>query len=207
LCDWGCAQKKTLHACERDTPRVRSLRSQFRRRAKCLNPRRLLFLDESGVNLAMTRLYGRAPRGERVTGSAPQNYGAGVTLVAVLGAGGVRAAMSVAGPTDTLVPVSFIREVLAPRLRRGDILVMDNLAVHKTLSVREAVRQAGARLLYLPPYSPDLNPIEQCWSKVKASLRKAQARTREALGDALREAFAAVTQGDAKNWFRHCGYA
>ena len=186
---------------------MRALRSRFRRRAKRLNARRLLFLDESGVNLAMTRLYGRAPRGERAAGSAPQNYGAGVTLVAALGARGVRAAMSVDGPTDTLVLVAFIREVLAPRLRRGDILVMDNLAVHKTASVREAVRQAGAKLLYLPPYSPDLSPIEQCWSKLKAGLRKAQARTREALGRALREAFTAVTQRDAKNWFRHCGYA
>jgi len=115
--------------------------------------------------------------------------------------------MSVDGPTDTAVLVSFIREVLAPRLRRGDILVMDNLAVHKTLSVREAVRQAGARPLYLPPYSPDFSPIEQCWSKLKAGLRKAKARTREALSGALTEGFAAVTQQDAKNWFRHCGYA
>jgi transposase len=186
---------------------VLALRSRFRRRVKRLPAHRLLFLDESGVNLAMTRLRGRAPRGERAVGSAPQNYGAGVTLVAALGAGGVRAAMSVDGPTDTLVLVSFIREVLAPRLRRGDILVMDNLAVHKTLSVRAAVRRAGARLLYLPPYSPDLSPIEQCWSKLKAGLRKAKARTREALGGALAAAFAAVTRRDAKNWFRHCGYA
>jgi transposase len=186
---------------------VRALRAHFRRRAKRLEPRRLLFLDEGGVNLAMTRLRGRAPRGERAVGSAPQNYGPGVTLVAALGSRGVRAAMSVDGPTDTSVLVCFIREVLAPRLRRGDLLVMDNLAVHKTLSVREAVRQAGARPLYLPPYSPDFSPIEQCWSKLKAGLRKAKARTREALSGALTEGFAAVTQQDAKNWFRHCGYA
>jgi transposase len=186
---------------------VRALRRRFRRRAERLRARRLLFLDESGVNLAMTRLYGRAPRGERAVGSAPQNYGAGVTLVAALGARGVRAAMSVDGPTDTAVLVAFIREVLAPRLRRGDILVMDNLSVHKTAGVREAVRAAGARLLYLPPYSPDLSPIEQCWSKLKAGLRKAKARTREALSSALREAFAAITEQDAKSWFRHCGYA
>jgi transposase len=186
---------------------VRRLRARFRRRAQRLPARRLLFLDESGVNLAMTRLYGRAPAGERVTGSAPQNYGAGVTLVAALGARGVRAAMSVDGPTDTAVLVAFISQVLSPRLRRGDILVMDNLAVHKTLSVRAAVRRAGARLLYLPPYSPDFSPIEQCWSKLKASLRKAKARTREALSGALTAAFAAVTPEDAKNWFKHCGYA
>ena len=130
-----------------------------------------------------------------------------MTLVAALGARGVRAAMSVDGPTDTAVLVSFIREVLAPRLRRGDILVMDNLAVHKTLSVREAVKRAGARLLYLPPYSPDMSPIEQCWSKLKAGLRKSKARTHEALSGALAECFAAVTPRDAKNWFRHCGYA
>ena len=186
---------------------MRSLRAWFRRRAERLNPRRLLFLDESGVNLAMTRPRGRAPRGERVVGSAPQNYGAGVTLVAAPGARGVRAAMSVDGPTDTEVLVSFIREVLAPRLRRGDILVMDNLSVHKTPRVREAVRLAGAELLYLPPYSPDLSPVERCWSKLKAWLRKAKARTRESLGAALAEGFAAVTERDAKNWFRHCGYA
>lgn len=186
---------------------MRALRARFRRRVGRLSPRRLLFLDESGVNLAMTRRYGRAPRGERAVGSAPQNYGSGVTLVAALDARGVRAAMSVEGPTDTLVLVSFIREVLAPRLRRGDVLVMDNLSVHKTLSVREAVGRAGARLLYLPPYSPDLSPIERCWSKLKAHLRKLGARTREALGGALREAFGTVTEQDAKNWFRHSGYA
>jgi transposase len=183
------------------------LRAWFRKRAERLDSRRLLFLDESGVNLTMTRLRGRAPRGERVVGSAPQNYGAGVTLVAALGARGGRAAMSVDGPTDTEVLVSFIREVLAPRLRRGDILVMDNLSVHKTSRVREAARLAGTELLYLPPYSPDLSPVERCWSKLKAGLRKAKARTRESLGDALAEGFAAVTERDAKNWFRYCGYA
>ncbi len=136
----------------------------------------------------------------------PQNYGENVTMLAALGVGGVQAPMTVNGAVDGEVFLSYVREVLVPTLAEGDIVVMDNLKAHKVAGVREAIEACGARLEYLPPYSPDFNPIEECWSKVKTALRKAKARTREALEAALKEALATVTQADARAWFAHCGY-
>ncbi len=167
----------------------------------------LKFIDESGTNIAMTRLYGRAPRGQRVTGSVPQNYGQNITLLAALSATGVEAVMTVEGATDGDVFRTYVREVLAPTLSKGDIVVLDNLGAHKVEGVREAIEARGARLIYLPPYSPDLNPIERCWSKIKTALRAAKARTREALEAAIRQALLTVTEPDARAWFKHCGYA
>jgi transposase len=172
-----------------------------------LDLRRLKFVDESGVNISMTRLYGRAPRGERVIGSVPQNYGENVTMLAAMGIGGVGAVMTVNGATDADVFRAYVGQVLAPTLRRGDIVVMDNLGAHKAAGVREIIEREGAELIYLPPYSPDLSPIERCWSKIKTYLRKAKARTREALEEALKQALETVTESDALSWFTHCGYA
>lgn len=168
---------------------------------------RLKFIDESGVNIAMTRLYGRAPRGERVIGSVPQNYGQNITMLASLSATGVEAVMTVEGATDGDVFRSYVREVLAPTLAKGDIVVMDNLGAHKVAGVREVIEARGAQVIYLPPYSPDLNPIERCWSKIKTVLRAAKARTREALEVAIKQALTTVTESDARAWFKHCGYA
>jgi transposase len=167
---------------------------------------RLVFVDESGVNIAMTRLYGRAPRGERVTDSAPQNYGENVTMLGALSATGLCALMTVNGATDGAVFAAFVREVLAPTLSEGDIVVLDNLGAHRSEAAREAVEARGARLQFLPPYSPDLNPIERCWSKIKTALRAAKARTREALERAIKQAIATVSESDARAWFKHCGY-
>ena len=167
----------------------------------------LKFIDESGSNIAMTRLYGRAPRGQRVVGSTPQNYGQNITMLASLSATGVEAVMTVEGATDGDVFRSYVGKVLAPTLSKGDIVVLDNLGAHKVAGVREAIEARGATLIYLPPYSPDLNPIEQCWSKIKTALRAAKARTREALEAAIKQALATVTQSDARAWFKHCGYA
>ena len=167
----------------------------------------LKFIDESGTNIAMTRLYGRAPRGERVTGSVPQNYGRNITMLAALSATGIAAMMTVEGATDGDVFRTYVREVLAPTLTKGDIVVMDNLGAHKVEGVREAIEARGARPIYLPPYSPDLNPIERCWSKIKTALRGAKARTREALEAAIKQALATVTEADARAWFKYCGYA
>jgi transposase len=167
----------------------------------------LKFVDESGVNLAMTRLYGRAPTGERVIGSVPQNYGPNVTMLGALGVHGLHAVMTVDGATDTDVFRTYVKQVLGPTLRPGDIVVMDNLRAHKAVGVQQALARRGARLLYLPPYSPDLSPIEPCWSKVKTALRTAKARTREALDRAITGALATITDADAQGWFRHCGYA
>jgi transposase len=167
----------------------------------------LKFIDESGVNLAMTRLYGRAPKGERVIDAVPQNYGQNVTMLGALSIGGLEAVMTVEGATDADVFLAYVEHVLAPTLRPGDIVVMDNLRAHKVAGVQHAIAGCGARLLYLPPYSPDLSPIEPCWSKLKAFLRVVKARTREALDAAITHALATVTAADARGWFAYCGYA
>lgn len=171
-----------------------------------LNSKKFKFIDESGVNLAMSRLYGRAPRGERVVGSVPQNRGSNITVLASLGRRGLAALMTVEGATDGEVFKVYAEEVLGPTLRRGDIVVMDNLGAHKVSGVREAIERRGAKVIYLPPYSPDLSPIEPCWSKIKTALRKAAARTREALEAALKQAVSMVSAADALAWFAHCGY-
>jgi transposase len=203
----AAAEKKSLHASEQDTERVQQARAAYQAETASLDPRRFKFIDESGVNLAMTRRYGRAPKGERVVGAVPQNYGANVTLLAALGSHGLEAVMTIEGATDAEVFRVYIEQVLRPTLRPGDIVIMDNLRAHKAAGIREAIEQAGARLQYLPPYSPDLSPIERCWSKLKTSLRKAKARTREALDRAIAEALTLITEADARGWFTHAGYA
>jgi transposase len=199
-------QKKSLHASERDTPRIQQARQDYRQQITALDLRRLKFVDESGVNLAMTRLYGRAPAGARVVGSVPQNYGPNVTMLGALGLHGLHAVLTVDGATDADVFRTYLKQVLAPTLTRGDMVVMDNLGAHKAVGIQQAIARRGARLRYLPPYSPDLSPIEPCWSKLKLALRKAKARTRAALEAAIAEAMMTVTHTDAWGWFKHCGY-
>jgi transposase len=185
---------------------VQAERALYRDLSATLDLHRLKFIDESGINIAMTRLYGRAPRGERVLGNAPQNYGQNVTLLGALSCTGLEAVMMIEGATDSDVFRAYVREVLCPTLRTGDIVIADNLSAHKAAGVQEAIAATGARLLYLPPYSPDLNPIERCWSKIKTCLRAAKARTREALDAAIVRALATVTESDARAWFAHSGY-
>ena len=171
-----------------------------------LDLNRFKFIDESGVNLAMTRLYGRAPRGERAVGSVPINYGSNLTIIGALGAMGLSALMTVDGATDGDIFRVYVGEVLCPTLRQGDIVVMDNLRAHKVSGIREAIEARGAKLIYLPPYSPDLSPIERCWSKIKTSLRAIGARTRQALECAIKQAISTISESDALAWFAHCGY-
>ncbi len=185
---------------------MRRARGRFRRRAALLPARKLVFVDESGVNITLARRYARAPGGERAHGTAPINWSHNVSLIGALSATGVVAAMSVAGSTDAEVFCAYLREVLAPRLNARDIVVMDNLSVHKVREVRRIISARGARLMYLPPYSPDLSPIEHCWSKVKTHLRSRAARSYEALDEALTEALSKVTVENAQSWFKHCGY-
>jgi transposase len=166
----------------------------------------LKFVDESSVNLAMTRLYGRARAGERVVGSVPQNYGPNVTMLGALGIQGLQAVMTVDGATDADVFRTYVKRVLGPTLTPGDIVVMDNLQAHKAVGVQQAIARRGARRLYLPPYSPDLSPIEPCWSKMKTVLRKVKARTRAMLDTAIAEAMGMVSHTDAWGWFKPCGY-
>jgi transposase len=154
----------------------------------------------------MTRLYGRAPKGERVVGSVPQNYGQTVTVLAALGAQGLQAMMTGEGATEADVLRADVTHVLGPTLAPGDIVVLDNLRAHKAVGIQPMLARRRVHLRYVPPYSPALSAIEPCWSQVKTGWRTAQARTREALDTALSQALATVTTVDAYNWFRHCGY-
>jgi transposase len=142
-----------------------------------------------------------------VVGAVPQNYGANVTMIAALSWRGVEAVMTIDGATDAEVFRAYVQHVLCPTLVPGDIVVMDNLRAHKVSGVREHIEACRAQLVHLPPYSPDLSPIEPCWSKLKTLLRAAQARTREALDAAIERVLAAVTPSDARSWFHHGGYA
>lgn len=182
------------------------MRASWRKTRPGLDARQLIFVDESGLNLALTRLYARAPRGVRAVGAVPQNYGQSLTVLAALDRQGIRAALLVPGATDKDVFLRFLERVLGPQLQPGAVVVMDNLSAHKNTDVTEALRQRGAQLCYLPPYSPDYNPIEMAWSKVKTFLRGIGARTRRKLSRSLQTALTQVTAQDAAAWFRHCGY-
>jgi len=155
----------------------------------------------------MTRRYGRAPKGERAVGSVPGNHGPNITIVGTLGLEGMAAVASLEGAVNGVIFRKFVEETLGPTLVAGDVVVMDNLPAHKVKGIAEAIQGRGAQLVYLPPYSPDLSPIELCWSKVKTYLRQAKARSQEGLEAALEQALETVTSFDAQGWFRHCGYA
>jgi len=155
----------------------------------------------------LTRRYGRAPRGQRVREGTPGGHWHSVTLLGAIGVTGWKAAMSIAGAADGDVFLTYLQDVLGPQLRAGDVVVMDNLSAHKVAGVRPLIEARGAQLRYLPPYSPDYNPIEGCWSMVKQKLRSLRARTLEALDEAIPEALRLVTAQHAATFFRHCGYA
>jgi transposase len=174
--------------------------------AREITPEQLVFVDEMGTNISLHPLYAWSPRGERARCSVPRNRGPNTTLLASMTAEGMGPCLAVQGATTRVVFEAYIEKVLVPSLRRGQVVVMDNLSAHKGERVRELVRSAGCELLYLPPYSPDFSPIEEAFSKVKGLLRKAQARSREALVEAMGKALNAVTARDARRFFEHCGY-
>ena len=167
---------------------------------------RLVFLDETGAKTNMTRLRGRAPGGQRLVDSAPAGHWATTTLLSSVRLDGSTAAMAIEGATDAAVFLEYAKQVLTPSLRPGDIVVMDNLSPHKMPAITTAIEACGASVWFLPPYSPDLNPIEKMWSKIKTLLRKAKARTLDALIDAIRDAIRAVTTADILGWFAESGY-
>lgn len=168
--------------------------------------KRLVFVDEMGSNTALHELYAYAPKGERAYLSVARNRGKNTTLLSSMTFSGMGPSMVVEGGTDGAVFEGYLRELLVPALREGEVVVMDNLSVHKSETVRELIEEAGAQVLYLPPYSPDFNPIEEAFSKIKNLLRKAGARAREALVVALGEAIREVSEEDARAFFEHCGY-
>jgi transposase len=165
-----------------------------------------IFLDEMGSNLGLTRLYGRAAPGQRVYDQVPGDRGGNVSTIGALGLDGIRTGLSVPGPIDGDTMLFFVEELLVPTLKRGDIVLMDNNPIHKLDEIEDALEAAGAWVLFLPTYSPDLNPIEHGWSKVKARLRALKPRTLPDLLEALLTAFASITGHDIRGWFRHCGY-
>lgn len=164
-------------------------------------------MDESGARTDLTRRYGRAPKGERVPEAVPHGRWKVLTILGALSMKGVQASMTVEAATDTDVFLAFVEQVLAPTLRPGQIVVMDNLSAHKQRKVRRLLAARRCRLWYLPPYSPDLNPIELAWSKLKTFLRGAKARLRPALERAVSKGLSMITARDARNWFRHCRHA
>lgn len=171
-----------------------------------VDPKRLVFVDESSTNTTFTPKYARAPKGERARGKAPRNWDKNVTLISSMSQEGMGPSMMIEGSSDTASFGLYMREILAPRLVAGQIVVMDNLSVHTSGWVRELIEEKGGELWLLPPYSPDFNPIEQAFSKVKNLIRKAKARTLEALFEATAEAIGAVSDEDARGYFKHCGY-
>jgi transposase len=168
---------------------------------------RFKFLDESSVNTSLTRLYGRGAPGQRVADRIPQPTGSQTTTLAMIGLEGITAPLVLSGSVDGTVFYSYLQQCVVPLLQPGDILFMDNLSAHKVAGIAELIRGSGAHLIYLPPYSPDFNPIELAWSKIKTILRRLKARTFVDLMDALKQALLAITPQDIQGWFAHCGYA
>ena len=204
--DGLAAEKKSLHARERDTEANLKRREQFREKLRSIPPEQLIFLDESGVTTQMTRAWGRAPMGERIAEATQQSHWKVLTTLGAMSLRGIEAAMTIDAATDGEIFRVFIDQVLLPRLEPGHVVVLDNLSAHKVAGIREKIESRGAELLYLPPYSPDLNPIEKAWSKFKQFLRSAKARTQEALDKAITEALQTITAANAHAWFNHCGY-
>ena len=167
-------------------------------------PQDLVFVEESGVRTDLTRRYGRAPKGERVREAVPHGHWRVFTVLGALTTKGVQASMTIEAATDADVFLTFVQQVLVPTLRPGQIVVMDNLPAHKQRKVRRLLAARRGRLWYLPPYSPDLNPIELAWSKLKTFLRAAKARLRPTLEEAVGIGLRTITAQDARNWFRHC---
>ena len=167
----------------------------------------MLFLDESGALTNLVRTYGRSDCGARCVGFAPQGHWKVMTAVAAVRLDGLMAPFTIDCPMDGEIFGVYVQQVLVPTLRDGDVVVMDNLTAHKRPLIKRLIEAAGATVLYLPPYSPDFNPIEMIWSKVKRLLRTIAARTIDALHDAFGQAFAAVTPEDIRGCFQHCGYA
>ncbi len=165
------------------------------------------FLDESSVNTSLTRLYGRAAPGQRVVESTPLPSGPHTTTLAVVGLSGISAPLVRSGAITGDFFYRYLEQCVAPSLHPGDILFLDNLSTHKVAGLEQLIQVRGARLLYLPPYSADFNPIEWVWAKVKTLLRRLKARTFEELVEALRQALLAITPKDIRGWFAHCGYA
>jgi transposase len=200
-------KKKTLHASEKDTPRVQQARLDYWEKVREINPEDLVFVDESGLNLAMTRLYARSPQGERAIGDRPQQRGQTVSIVDALTLYGPIAVTTILGPMDGLTFTAYLVCRVIPNLWPGACLVLDNSPTHhENEEIKTAIDAVGAQIIYLSPYSPDFSPIEPFWSKVKAILESIGARMYQALDDGIKSAYQRVSLKDIRNWFTNCCY-
>ena len=171
-----------------------------------MNLEKLVFIDESGAKTNMTRLYGRAKSGKRAVDNTPSGHWCTTTMISSMRLDGSTACMVVDGATTKDIFEAYVKQILLPTLRPADVVIMDNLSAHKNQEVKDLIESVDAEIWFLPPYSPDLNPIEKIWSKIKAILRSLKARTEQALVDAIAKALDAITASDAKGWFESCGY-
>lgn len=200
------SKKKTLIPAEQLQPDVIAERTAWEAKILGIDPSRFVFLDEANAKTNMTRLYGRALCGQRVNDYQSDARWSSTTMLAAVNWHGAGPCLTYSGGTDVAAMLTFVEQLLAPTLGPENIVVMDNLSSHKHPSVIAAIEATGAKVWFQPRYSPDYNPIEKMWSKVKAILRKISARTTESLLAAIGEALKSITASDAQNWFRHCGY-
>jgi transposase len=201
------ALKKTLHAAEQDREDVKTAREEWREKQPSIDPRQLVFIDETGTTTNLTRLRGRAPKGQRLIGKTPHGHWKLTTFIAALRHDQITAPMVIDRPMNGEIFLAYVMTFLLPTLSKGDIVVMDNLAVHKVAGVVEAIEGKGAQVLYLPPYSPDLNPIEQMFAKLKALLRKAKERTIDNLWDRIGKLLSEFSAAECANYLANSGYA
>lgn len=195
-------KKKTIRASEQ----TEAERAAWRKQTAHLESSDLVFVDETSSHIAMTPLYAYAPRGKRAYGKVPRNYGAIMTVIASMSLSGMGPAFLLDGSADSAAFAVYVEQLLAPSLRPGQMVVLDNLSIHLGPRVRQAIEARGCRLLFLPAYSPDFSPIEEAFSKLKTFLRRVGARTREALQEAIAQALDLITVADARGWFTHGGY-
>ena len=195
-----------MYADEKETERVQSLRVKFWLEMQAISPENLIFIDEAGVNLSLIRQFARAPKGKRAYSKRPQKRSKNVSVIGAIGLKGIISKYSLLGATDGLTFEAFISQNLVPELWEGACVVMDNCSIHLGKEIESLIEAAGAKLIYLPPYSPDFSPIENCWSKVKNVLRSIGARNYLDLAKALETAFNQVSLNDIHNWFTHCCY-
>jgi transposase len=195
-----------LHASEKETERVQLLRLEFWLQINGIPAENLIFIDEAGANLSLIRHSARAKKGKRANGTRPQKRSKNVSIIGAIGLKGLISQYSILGATDGLTFEAYISQKLVPQLWEGAYVVMDNCSIHKGKEVEKLIEAAGAKLIYLPPYSPDFSPIENCWSKVKNILRSIGARSYPDLAQAIETAFNQVSLNDIYNWFTHCCY-
>jgi transposase len=203
----GSASKKTLQAAEQERPDVAAARTAWKTDQANLDPGKLIFIDETGANTKMVRTRGRAPKGQRLIGREPWGHWKTTTFTVGLRCDGLVAPFVLDGPMNGEAFLVYVGKILVPALSPGDIVVMDNLAAHKVQGVRSLIEDAGAKLLYLPPYSPDLNPIEMAFAKLKTLLRGAAERSVEALWQRIGQLLNAYSAEECANYFNHAGYA